>query len=774
MTFKTIYEKYICLYVAAFSLCTAYALHYSSLLDSGLNSAVLIMAGIIFTGFFTAFDIMRAQAKRLHFYGVFAGFVAVTAAVVIFTGIPVTESMRWLLFSRDAEADYAFTYSLISLTVLLLTITGAAFNLLRFRYVRLAAGIAVAVFCVVMAVLEENTGIAPTFLLFIFIFIVLHEWLLKEQRALTYLLPFIIITGLMTALLPSKQEPVRWEVVMGIIRGVRDAAVSLGEQLAIGSGRLEFGLNMTGYTESGRIGGGITTTGNHVLEVRNIVRSGSHVYLTGTVMDNYTGSGWTRRHNFDEFSLPEYRLDFIEMILALHNAGVFDLSAEERGAVYEMRDMGIRYLSLRTRTLFYPLKVYSIRADYTFNSFGSSMFFSRTAGGGTEYRVQYIDLNYDSEVLISLLSDSAYRRTDLNVLGLNNIIRGYFPNVILNMGGIPEDFADVLERRRGKIYEVYTELPATVPASVYELAREITAGYGSDYAKMSAIEHYLANNFTYTKTPPLLPDGDFTAAFLFDMREGYCTYFATAAAVLGRAAGVPTRYVQGFSVEAETMGTTRSYIVNSDRAHAWVEAYIDGAGWIPFEPSPTFEGGRYGDWVNRRIEQPQSASLPPEPSREPAPSQSTTPQEEHGEAEQRLEQERRNVYIIVLVIGGSVVLTGGIAILAGFIITARRMRKRYMNSSPTQRFLHDYNIIMLLLELAGKAPEPGETAGHFAARTGDETFTALTVIFESARYGDKEVAAIEAATAAVYKEQLLSQSEGLSIIRKKTLILRLR
>ena len=62
---------------------------------------------------------------------------------------------------------------------------------------------------------------------------------------------------------------------------------------------------------------------------------------------------------------------------------------------------------------------------------------------------------------------------------------------------------------------------------------------------------------------------DFTYYFLFENKQGYCTSFATAMAVLGRAIGIPTRYVEGFVVDYRDYDN-RGILVRNSMAHAWV------------------------------------------------------------------------------------------------------------------------------------------------------------------------------------------------------------
>ena len=75
---------------------------------------------------------------------------------------------------------------------------------------------------------------------------------------------------------------------------------------------------------------------------------------------------------------------------------------------------------------------------------------------------------------------------------------------------------------------------------------------------------------------------DFVSYFLLDSREGYCSYFASAMAVLCRAAGLPARYVEGYSLHA---APGESVVLTGEDAHAWVEVYFNGVGWLSFDPT---------------------------------------------------------------------------------------------------------------------------------------------------------------------------------------------
>jgi hypothetical protein len=131
----------------------------------------------------------------------------------------------------------------------------------------------------------------------------------------------------------------------------------------------------------------------------------------------------------------------------------------------------------------------------------------------------------------------------------------------------------------------YLQLPRTVPRRVIDLAHEATRGAASAYDKAADLEMYLRTHFIYsTHVSAIPPEQDWVDYFLFDAKQGYCDYFATAMVVLLRADGVPARVASGFA-PGEFDAATGVSTVRENHAHSWVEAYFPRFGWITFEPS---------------------------------------------------------------------------------------------------------------------------------------------------------------------------------------------
>jgi len=130
----------------------------------------------------------------------------------------------------------------------------------------------------------------------------------------------------------------------------------------------------------------------------------------------------------------------------------------------------------------------------------------------------------------------------------------------------------------------YLQLPSTLPQRVKELAFELTREYDNIYDKAVALEEYL-RQISYNEdieAPP--PDRDGVDYFLFDSREGYCDYYASAMALMARAVGIPARIAVGYA-GGEYDEELDGFRVRRSNAHAWVEIYFPDYGWIEFEPT---------------------------------------------------------------------------------------------------------------------------------------------------------------------------------------------
>jgi transglutaminase-like putative cysteine protease len=134
-------------------------------------------------------------------------------------------------------------------------------------------------------------------------------------------------------------------------------------------------------------------------------------------------------------------------------------------------------------------------------------------------------------------------------------------------------------------YGRWTELPDDLDPAVRQIALEWTADAASAYDKVVAIQrHFHSVGFTYSTDVDAADDADALLTFLTQTKTGFCQQYATAMAVLVRELGIPARVAVGF--RAGTFQDDGTYLVQSTDAHAWVEVFFEGYGWLSFEPTP--------------------------------------------------------------------------------------------------------------------------------------------------------------------------------------------
>ncbi|MBI3944663.1 MAG: transglutaminase domain-containing protein [Armatimonadetes bacterium] len=277
-----------------------------------------------------------------------------------------------------------------------------------------------------------------------------------------------------------------------------------------------------------------------------------------------------------------------------------------------------------------------------------------------------------------------------------------------------------------------------VPNSVWQveaLAVQVIRGHANSFDRAQAIEEYLKTGFTYNLGVEPLPEGeDLVSYFLFGPRAGYCEMFASAMVVMCRLANIPARLATGFAP-----GTydppTRSYIVREMDAHAWVEAYFPGYGWVAFDPTP------------------ESRAVPAEAV------------EQRGLFERLMLLARRSSFPALLLLAG-VMLTGNLARLTLFDPWRRRRAlRRSGGAGPRGDVLRAYYAVQDLL--GRRIPRRGhQTPSEYCRLVAERASGAawvpalegLTRRFLAARFGDTVVTPTQAREA---QEQMAQVIAGL-------------
>ena len=336
-----------------------------------------------------------------------------------------------------------------------------------------------------------------------------------------------------------------------------------------------FSLSSEGYYPQGmsQLGGPANPTDHRVMQVS----TPKTVYLRGVTMNAYDGRSWRntlggRRYLWDASGMASSRGILFDQSLPPQNL---------ESALMAPTDVSIRMLGSSASTLFVPQRVRTLRAGgdlVPYFSLASELFITRNLAAGDTWAVS-APLPLAGDAGVSILVEAAAAAEDPH-------------------------FEDVKE--------VYTALPSHLEEPVWQLAADVTASASTPYEKAFALQTWLSRNYRYTLDAAVQPaDLDFVTHFLFDTREGYCTYFASAMTVLCRMIGLPARYVEGYMAVPNERGEA---IVTGLDAHAWTEVYLKGFGWLTFDATPRRAGGNASESASAGSD---SASATPEPAQDP-------------------------------------------------------------------------------------------------------------------------------------------------------------
>lgn len=381
---------------------------------------------------------------------------------------------------------------------------------------------------------------------------------------IVYILPLVLLVMIPVAFAKIPDKPFDWGFVRGIATDIRDEIASFIETITPGQG-WDGGDNM-GFSERASVGGSLRGNPYKALTVSSSTQGDYRIYLAGKSFDTFSGRTWTKT---DESDTDYMSYD----LLGTYAAVMMRYPGDEDELIRPVR-MRIKYDGVRTKYAFAPFKS---SPDTTVDTvqYGGDLKLLR--GRRSDYYVDYLRLNRTDERLTKILNDGG------------EVNRQSFEEASERLSGMIKSRCtyEGYEQFRNAVYEHYLEQPVLSDRAA-SLMESILDGAKSDHEKLLRIEKLLGG-YKYTATPGDLPEtvktaGDYIDYLLFEKKEGYCTYFATAFVLLARSQGIPARYVQGYS----TLASTTGFEVMSDRAHAWPEAYIDGVGWMVYEPTPGY------------------------------------------------------------------------------------------------------------------------------------------------------------------------------------------
>ena len=305
------------------------------------------------------------------------------------------------------------------------------------------------------------------------------------------------------------------------------------------------------------------------------------------------------------------------------------------------------------------------------------------------------------------------------------------------------------------VMENYLDIADDFPEEVADLALDIVqnANAATNFEKALAIEEYLAENHDYT-LHPMMPDDptkDFIYNFLFQTKEGYCTYYATSMVMMLRSLGIPARYVEGYLVDMRRVQrdeeNNRFITVYDSNGHAWPEVYIRGIGWIPFEPTTSI--------IETPTETEPYVYTPPArlPGYDMMGEMTTMAEEELEEDEIFENQAVREMFFLLVIILAAVAI---ILILNIVNYLIKKSRAKYFKTAKSKdAVVKMFAYTLKFLKHCGFVMHNDEGLNKFAERVSQNLelfigtgFTRTARIMQKARYSSHEMS--EEERSAVY------------------------
>lgn len=404
-----------------------------------------------------------------------------------------------------------------------------------------------------------------------------------------------------------------------------------------GQGIFSVGSSTAAGLSGGRLmeAGSLSYTGRTALRL-SYVKEGevlAPLFLRGYIGEIYTGRSWESAKDFRSYE------DYREIMEKFGERGIYIDSQE----IFPME-------LLKTKTRSFAV--------------------DNVNGGKGRVYVPYAvmePVEFDEDGYIKLWGKEPEKAYALRIA--KNPPRYWELLEVLNAVGGDEAGSYIQQTREyeGLIKELYLQLPEN--SRIGDMVKKrfpeaasggvpLLVGEAVDYVKST-----LSQQAVYTLTPGRVPAGeDFADYFFFENKKGYCMHFATAGTLMFRALGIPARYTEGYVASKEeiraaedtvSMGEPVEMLVADRNAHAWIEIYVAGAGWIPVEVTPGYVlDGREGieqlpDALREEIlpeesQTPEDSgeSNPPEETRIPEPSIEPDSQDGEPKPEELSERER--------------------------------------------------------------------------------------------------------------------------------------
>ena len=515
------------------------------------------------------------------------------------------------------------------------------------------------------------------------------------KKHISYISPFIILTVVLILVAPISKTPYKWYVVRFIYKNVNTAIQNIKIKNAIHKDT-DYAISLLDFSDEGNLNGRVYDSSNRTLTVAWIPAEMNHLKLSGKNFSTFNGREWI---DDDNDTSPDSMFDTMGVLAAV------DDYTDNPDEFARWENIYIEYLQMNTEYVFAPAKSATQKSRFPvlnedIRVSGDDIRWPETKTFKTKYTLTYLLVNSESEEYVDFInnckkpSEESYNR-HLSEFGVKSN---------------PDYSYEKFLTHQEYIHAKYTkEVVLSDELSAY--MDELLKGCDTDYEKLLRIEELL-KSFEYTKTPGKLPsyvtnETEFLDYFIFESREGYCNFFATAFVLLARSQGIPARYVQGYSTPTNNM---KSMYIYSNMAHAWPEVYFDNAGWTAFEPTPGYDGGSFWD------SSASASHMPPYGQYSGGNTETNNEEDSNLPDLPELETKKPSIssvrwYTIVIPIASPLVLIVLLISISKIISSAR-----FNKMSDDRKFIIVCRQIFTILKLLGRGIRDDETISEYKQR----------------------------------------------------------
>lgn len=380
--------------------------------------------------------------------------------------------------------------------------------------------------------------------------------------------------------------------------------------------------------------GSVSKTGEKVMRVR--ANTSGPMYLRGVAYANYSDNKWSMLTEEQEKLLPK---DFNAFLMTKNTEGStnFSVSFEKRQSL-----------------CYFPY--YISRIPDGFDTVDDALI--KNTKGLMSYSGKYVP--YSGQEFFYTPETEAYSSYKKFVY---------------------DTYTDISESTKEKLLEILKDNGLDMQVNRLFSDKEMISPF---YARR--INQIVSSVGEYSLTVDKMPEGeDFPVWFLTKADKGYCVHYATTAALLLRAVGIPARYVTGYYFNAQMGDWT---VVSSDNAHAWVEYFDDKVGWVPLEATPgSFAPEDYKPSENTqsstKAENNQSVTTEPQ-------TEYTTEKNTNNNSDKENKSFNLNLLLLFAVV---IIPVSAVVLLVRRAVILKRRRKRFARGEANSRAVHIFRYI---------------------------------------------------------------------------------